>query len=90
MPASLAVNLGREEGFVVRAGSGAPLALGGRGICGSDRDDAMTPPPLGGGSGISTSSFLAYFAGCLLALCGGGRLPLPLPPCLQLSAGRSG
>ena len=42
-PASTTVNLVREEGLVVRAGSGAPLALGGRGITGSDdwavRDD---------------------------------------------------
>ena len=77
----------REEGLVWRAGSGAPLALGGRGITGSDgwadRDDVVNLPPLRGGSGITRSSFLAYFAGCLLALCGGGRLPLPLPLCLQ-------
>ena len=72
----------------MRAGSGAPLALGGRGITGSDdwadRDDGWVALLALGGSRITSSSLLAYFKGCLLALCGGGgRLPLPLPLCLQ-------
>jgi hypothetical protein len=45
-------------------------ALGGNGIMGSD-DWAVRD------NGYSLSSLLAYLWGCLLARCGGGRLPLP-------------
>ena len=65
-------------------------ALGGNGIMGSDdwagRDNGYSLSSLLAyfsddwavrDDGYSPSSLLAYLWGCLLARCGGGRLPLP-------------
>ncbi len=69
LPLPPGVNLGGVEVLGVGAGF---CALGGNGIKGSD-DWAVRD------NGYSLSSLRAHLCGgCLLARCGGGRLPLPL------------
>ena len=86
-PASPGVKRGRVEVFGAEAEF---RALGGNGIMGADdwaaRDNGYSlsslasflPDDCGArDKGCSMSSPLAYLWGCLLARCGGGRLPLP-------------